>query len=96
MAIPKEKDPENQMLAQLKDGDTVEVTGHVFSTALDDPWVDVLRLKKTASAPEDKKVTAEKEKEKKEKEAEGRKAEGETTQRKLPTRSLLKTPRSSS
>lgn len=65
MPIPKEKDPENQMLAQLKDGDTVEVTGHVFSTALDDPWVDVLRLKKIASAPEEKKVTAEKEKKEK-------------------------------
>lgn len=64
MAIPKEKDPENQMLAQLKDGDTVEVTGHVFSTALDDPWVDVLRLKKIASAPDDKKTKEEKEKEK--------------------------------
>ena len=75
MPIPKEKDPENTMLAQLKDGDTVEVIGHVFSTALDDPWVEVLRLKKTASAPEDKKVTAEREKEKKEKEAEGKKPE---------------------
>lgn len=65
MPMPKEKDPENQMLAQLKDGDTVEVTGHVFSTALDDPWVDVLRLKKIASAPEEKKVTADKEKKEK-------------------------------
>jgi hypothetical protein len=65
MPIPKEKDPENQMLAQLKDGDTVEVTGHVFSTALDDPWVDVLRLKKIASAPEEKKVASDKEKKEK-------------------------------
>lgn len=65
MPIPKEKDPENQMLAQLKDGDTVEVTGHVFSTALDDPWVDVAKLKKIASAPDDKKTTAEKEKKEK-------------------------------
>jgi lysyl-tRNA synthetase class II len=55
MAIPKEKDPENQLLAQLKDGDQVEVTGKVFATALDEPWVDVLKLKKLASAPEDKK-----------------------------------------
>jgi hypothetical protein len=62
MPLPKEKDPENQMLAQLKDGDTVEVIGHVFATALDDPWVDVLKLKKIASAPEDKKISAEKEK----------------------------------
>ncbi|HEY9714067.1 MAG TPA: hypothetical protein V6C72_11390, partial [Chroococcales cyanobacterium] len=55
MTIPKEKDPENQVLAQLKDGDEVEITGNVFSTALDEPWVDVLRLKKLKSAPDDKK-----------------------------------------
>jgi lysyl-tRNA synthetase class II len=54
MAIPKEKDPDNTMLAALKEGDQVEVTGHVFATALDEPWVDVLRLKKLASAPEKK------------------------------------------
>lgn len=52
MPIPKEKDPDNQMLTGLKDGDEVEVTGKVFATALDEPWVDVLRLKKLKSAPE--------------------------------------------
>ena len=60
MAIPKEKDPENAMLAGLKEGDTVEVTGHVFATALDEPWVDVLKLKKIASAPEKKEISEEK------------------------------------
>jgi hypothetical protein len=81
MPIPKEKDPENQMLAQLKDGDTVEITGHVFSTALDDPWVDVLRLKKIASAPDDKKTKEEKEKEKEstKKEKEGVEQKPEST-----------------
>lgn len=50
MKIPKEKDPRNKMLSSLKDGDTVEITGKVFSTALDEPWIDVLNLKKLASA----------------------------------------------
>jgi len=53
MAIPKEKDPLNQLLTSLKDGDQVEITAKVFGAGLDEPWVDVLRLKKTASA-EDK------------------------------------------
>jgi hypothetical protein len=54
MAIPKEKDPENQILTTLKDGDQVELIGKVFATPLDEPWVDVLRLKKLASADEKK------------------------------------------
>ncbi|MBI1269304.1 hypothetical protein GC174_02610 [bacterium] len=54
MKIPKEKDPRNKMLSSLQDGDTIEVTGKVFSTALDEPWVDVLNLKKLASAKKDK------------------------------------------
>ncbi|HEY9713398.1 MAG TPA: hypothetical protein V6C72_08000, partial [Chroococcales cyanobacterium] len=62
MAIPKEKDPDNTMLAGLKEGDQVEVVGHVFATALDEPWVDVLRLKKLASAPEKKEAGDEQDK----------------------------------
>jgi hypothetical protein len=60
MTIPKEKDPENTLLAGLKEGDTLEITGHVFATALDEPWVDVLKLKKIASAPEKKETAEEK------------------------------------
>jgi hypothetical protein len=55
MAIPKEKDPESQVLTSLKDGDQIEVIGKVFAIPMDEPWVDVLRLKKLASAPEEKK-----------------------------------------
>lgn len=54
MAIPKEKDPLNQLLGSLKDGDEVEVVAKVFSTQLDEPWLDVLRLKRLSSAPDDK------------------------------------------
>lgn len=50
MLIPKEKDPQTKMLGTLKEGDIVEITGHVFASSLDEPWLDVLRLKKIASA----------------------------------------------
>lgn len=46
MLIPKEKDSETAMLAGLKEGDKIEVIGKVFSDALDDPWVEVFKLKK--------------------------------------------------
>lgn len=68
MPIPKDKDPKNTMLQNLKEGDTVEVTGTVFAAALDEPWVDVKQLVKTASAPDknkDKDKTAEKKDDKK-------------------------------
>ena len=55
MPIPKEKDPESTVLTSLKDGDEVEVIGKVFATPMDEPWVDVLRLKKLSSAEDDKK-----------------------------------------
>ncbi len=50
MLIPKEKDPQTKMLQTLHEGDTVEITGHVFACPLDEPWLDVLRIKKIASA----------------------------------------------
>lgn len=70
MAIPKEKDPENTLLAKLKDGDQLELTGKVFSAALDEPWIDVLRLKLLKAAPDDKKTAEEKEAAAKDKEKE--------------------------
>lgn len=51
LPIPKETDKvKNKMLTSLKDGDKIEVTGKVFSTAMDDPWVDVLALKRLEEA----------------------------------------------
>jgi hypothetical protein len=61
MAIPKEKDPETELLGKLKDGDTVEIIGKEFSTALDDSWVEVYKLKKLGGSKdkdEDKKASA--------------------------------------
>jgi hypothetical protein len=58
MMTPGEKDPETALLAGLKEGDMLEITGKVFSIALDEPWVDILRLKKIGGSTDDKKADA--------------------------------------
>jgi hypothetical protein len=58
MLIPKEKDPDTQLLANLKEGDKIEIIGKVFSAALDDPWVEILRLKKLGGSPDKKEVAS--------------------------------------
>lgn len=56
MMIPKgEKDPEGELLAKLKDGDTIEVVGKAFSAALDDPWVEIFKIKKIGGSKDDDK-----------------------------------------
>ncbi|CAN5256324.1 hypothetical protein BH11CYA1_BH11CYA1_01540 [soil metagenome] len=56
MPIPKEDDksPQAKLLSELKEGDQLEVTGKVFATPLDEPWVDVLRLKRLKAAVDEK------------------------------------------
>ena len=58
MTIPKDKDPDTTLLANLKEGDSIEITGKVFSSALDDPWLEVLRLKKLGGDDKKADVTA--------------------------------------
>jgi hypothetical protein len=77
MAIPKEKDPDTELLGKLKDGDTVEIIGKEFSTALDDSWVEVYKLKKLGGSKDkddDKKASADdkSDKAKEEKSSEGK------------------------
>ncbi|MBX9878606.1 MAG: hypothetical protein K2Y22_09125 [Candidatus Obscuribacterales bacterium] len=55
MAIPKEKDPDNTLLATLKEGDQLELVGKVFSAALDDPWVEIFKVKKLNAKPDEPK-----------------------------------------
>ncbi len=50
MLIPKEKDPETHLLQTLKENDLLEITGHVFACPLDEPWLDVLKIKKLGNA----------------------------------------------
>jgi hypothetical protein len=54
MMIPKDKDPETELLAKLKDGDQVEIIGKEFSAALDDPWVEIYKLKRLSAAKDEK------------------------------------------
>lgn len=67
MMMPKDKDPETELLAKLKDGDQIEIVGKEFSAALDDPWVEIYKLKRIGVAKEEtKKASADsEEKEKK-------------------------------
>lgn len=58
MEIPKEKDPNTQLLATLKDGEPIELTGKVFAAALDDPWVEVFKIRKLNADKDDKKADA--------------------------------------
>jgi hypothetical protein len=59
MVNPKdEKDKLTAVLLKLKEKDEIEVTGKVFNTALDEPWVDVLKLTIVKAAPDDKKADA--------------------------------------
>jgi hypothetical protein len=60
MPIPKEKDPETHMLQTLKEGDLLEVYGKVFACPLDEPWLDVIKIKKLASSPDKHKIADDK------------------------------------
>ena len=55
MVNPKEQDKLTALLLKLKEKDEIEVIGKVFNTALDEPWVDVLKLNLIKAAPDDKK-----------------------------------------
>ena len=60
MPIPKEDDksPQAKLLSELKEGDQLEVTGKVFATPLDEPWVDVLKIKRLKAAVDEKEKKA--------------------------------------
>lgn len=56
MSIPKdERGPESKFLQDLREGDQIEVIGKVAGLPLDEPWVDVIKLKRTKAVSEDKK-----------------------------------------
>ncbi len=65
LAYPIEDAKDNVVIRELEEGDLIEMYGQVFSTALDEPWVDILSIKKLESAnkksDDSDKTTAEKE-----------------------------------
>lgn len=50
MAYPVKEAKEDKEIRELEEGDLLEVYGKVFSSALDEPWVDIVSLKKLESA----------------------------------------------
>ena len=60
MPIPKEDDksPQAKLLSELKEGDQLEVTGKVFAIPMDEPWVDVLKIKRLKAAVDEKEKKA--------------------------------------
>lgn len=51
LAYPVEYAKNIPTLGEVSKGDLIEVYGQVFSAALDEPWLDVLSIKKIRSAP---------------------------------------------
>jgi hypothetical protein len=57
MLNPKEeKSKLTELLLKLKEKDEIEVIGKVYATALDEPWVEVLKLNLIKAAPDEKKA----------------------------------------
>lgn len=54
LAYPVEKAKDNEVVANLGKGDTIEIFGDVFSSALDEPWIDVTSIKVIKSVPKEK------------------------------------------
>ena len=63
LAYPVKDAKEDEVIHDLEEGDLVEINGQVFSSALDEPWVDIVSIKmieksskKTPGDKEDKKT----------------------------------------
>lgn len=50
LAYPVKEAKEDPVIPELEEGDLLEIYGQVFSAALDEPWVDIIYLKKISSA----------------------------------------------
>lgn len=50
LAYPLKDAKENEVIKELEEGDLLEIYGQVFSTALDEPWVDIISFKKIQGA----------------------------------------------
>lgn len=67
LAYPVEEAKEDEVIRELEEGDLVEIYGKLFSSALDEPWVDIISIKMLEEAPNkdpEKKVTEDKKAEK--------------------------------
>ena len=58
LAYPVKEAKENITIRELEEGDLIEIFGKGFSSALDEPWVDILAIKKIESAAKPKESPA--------------------------------------
>ena len=63
LAYPVKDAKEDEVIHDLDEGDLIEINGQVFSSAFDEPWVDIVSIKmieksnkKTLGDKEDKKI----------------------------------------
>ncbi len=54
LAYPVKEAKENLVIRELEEGDLIEIYAQVFSAALDEPWADILQIKKIESADKSK------------------------------------------
>lgn len=50
LAFPVKEAKDDPVVRELEEGDLLEIYGEVFSAALDEPWVDIVSLKKLSSS----------------------------------------------
>lgn len=53
LAYPVEEAKEDEIIKDLEEGDLLEIFGEVFSDALDEPWIDIIAIKKLQDASND-------------------------------------------
>ena len=51
LAYPVEEAKEDEVIQELEEDDLIEIYGKVFSSALDEPWVDIVSIKMLEKAP---------------------------------------------
>lgn len=50
LAYPVKEAKEDPIIREIEEGDLLEIYGKVFSTALDEPWVDIVSIKRLEKA----------------------------------------------
>lgn len=66
LAYPLKEAKDDEVIRDLEEGDLLEINGQVFSAALDEPWVDIVTVKKLEGAKKNLEDKLAEEKEKKE------------------------------
>lgn len=73
LAYPVKEAKEDEVIRDLEEGDLLDIYGKVFSAALDEPWVDIISMKKIESASKKDKTAKDKKSEKSDRASERKK-----------------------